>query len=121
MSIFNDAGNLITKKPESDKVIPDKVKPEKEVFCCQYCDEEWDKKRSKSQHERWCSNNPNQRKYRTTKSVKKTKVRKAQITPKTKISKEIDIIKELRDFDKIFGLTDEQIVKYMRKKIEDIK
>jgi len=113
MGIFNDAGNLITKKPESDKLIP-----EKEVFCCQYCEKEWDNERSNFQHERWCSNNPNKREYRKTETVKKPK-EKAQITPKTKIPKGIDIIKELRDFDKIFGLTDEQIVKYMRNKIKD--
>ncbi len=112
MGIFDEAGNVITKKPESDNVIP-----EKEFFCCQYCDEEWDKKKSKSQHERWCSKNPNQRKYRRTAAVKKPK-KKAKNKSKTKTPKVIDIIKELRDFDKIFGLTDEQIVKYMRKKIE---
>lgn len=108
MGIFDDAGNLITKKTKSDKVIP-----EKEVFCCRYCDEEWDKKRSKSQHERWCSKNPNQRKYRKVISIKKPKGKKAQITPE--IKKGIDVIKELRDFNKIFGLTDEQIVKYIRR------
>lgn len=113
MGIFNDAGNLITKKPESDKVIP-----EKEVFCCQYCEKEWDNDRSNFQHERWCDKNPNKREYRKTETVKKPK-KEDQIKTKAKISKEIDIIKELRDFDKIFGLTDEQIVKYMRNKIKD--
>lgn len=66
MAIFDEAGNLITKKSESDKVIP-----EKEVFCCQYCDKEWDKKVSKSQHERWCNKNPNKREYRKVESIKK--------------------------------------------------
>jgi len=110
MSIFDETGNLITKKPKSDKVIS-----EKEVFCCQYCDKEWDKNRSKIQHERWCSNNPNPRKYRKEGSVKDPK-EKSQIKSKPK---EIDVIKELRDFDKSFGLTDEQIVKYIRDKIKD--
>jgi len=113
MGIFDEVGNLITKKPKSDKVIP-----EKGVFCCQYCEKEWDNKLSNIQHERWCSNNPNKRKYKKAESVKKPK-EEAQIKPKTKIPKGIDIIKELRDFDKTFGLTDEQIVKYIRNKIKD--
>jgi len=113
MGIFNDAGNLITKKPESDKVIP-----EKEVFCCQYCEKEWDNKLSNIQHERWCDKNPNPRKYRKEESVKKPK-EKAQIRAYAKKPRKIDIIKELRDFDKTFGLTDEQIVKYIRNKIKD--
>ncbi len=101
MGIFDDAGNLITKKPESDKVIP-----EKEVFCCQYCEKEWDNDRSNFQHERWCDKNPNKREYRKTETVKKPK-KEDQIKTKAKISKGIDIIKELRNFDKTFGLTDE--------------
>ena len=60
------------------------------------------------------------RKYRKTGSVKKPK-EEAQLKPKIKIPEGIDIIKELRNFDKIFGLTDEQIVKYIRIKLRIYK
>ena len=114
MAIFDETGNLITKKPESDKVIP-----EKEVFCCQYCDEEWDTKRSKGQHERWCDKNPNQRGYRKTGKEVKKQEKESQIKSKIRKPKGISIIEELRNFDKILGLTDEQIVKYIREKMKD--
>jgi len=123
MAIFDKAGNLITQKPKTDKLVElkeefDNIINGKEVFCCQYCDEEWDKKSSRSQHEIWCSKNPNKREYRKTKTKGKKKEKEPQVKSKTKTSKRIDIIKELRKFDKVFGLTDEQIVKYIRKKIE---
>lgn len=94
--------------------------PEKEIFYCQFCEQEWDNDRSKIQHERWCSKNPNQRQYRKIKTEdKKPEKRKAKIKPKIETLKGIDIIKELREFDKVFGLTDKQIVKYIRDKMEN--
>nr|BDI55168.1 MAG: Zn finger protein [uncultured archaeon] len=120
---FDKAGNLITSKPKTDKLEElekefDNLVNGKEVFCCQYCNKVWDKQVSKSQHETWCSKNPNKREYRKAEKKIKKKEKEPQVKPKTKTPKGIDIIKELRDFDKVFGLTDEQIVRYIRDKIE---
>lgn len=113
-------------KPESKKIA---LIPEKEIFYCQFCEQEWDKNRSKIQHERWCKKNPNPRQYRNKrfsfqepeKKKPKKKQEKAKIKSKTKIPKGNNIIKELKEFDKTFGLTDEQIVKYIRDKIDHDK
>jgi len=79
---------------------------------CQYCESKWDSKASRTQHERWCDNNPNKREYRKTKPEKPEE-------PKEEIIIEDNyIIKELKDFDRVFGLTDKQIVKYIREKIK---
>ena len=107
---FDEAGNMILKKHEPEST-PEDVN---EFWVCQYCDSEWKSKISRDRHEAWCKKNPNRRTYKKPISegseVKKPK-KKTPVKLKTKPK---DIIKELREFDKTFGLTDEQIVKYIR-------
>lgn len=125
MPKFDSAGNMILKKPE---VINKVKKLEAEFneivngkeFPCQYCGKEWKSEISKLRHEPWCPKNPNQRKYRRTgtKVKKKPKRPKADPKPEGKPKKVEPIIKELREFDKTFGITDQQIVKYIRDKMK---
>lgn len=146
---FDEAGNIILKKPQTEDVDPEIMKEilaagqaiknsvdmvkeyesetkiedlkeeleeivnGKEKFPCQFCEKNWKSKVSKERHEVWCPKNPNHRvSYRkpTTEVKKKPKNTKTD-KPKPKSK---DIIKELKAFDKIFGLTDEQIAKYIR-------
>jgi len=121
---FDEAGNMIAKKPEIINKVKKLEKEFNEIvngkkFHCQYCDKEWDNDISRVRHESWCVKNPDHRKYyRKPESEVKNPKKKVQTKSKTKISKENNIIKELRNFDKTFGLTDEQIVKYIRNKIK---
>jgi len=124
MGIFDDAGNLITKKPEPDKLETLKEEFEtivngKKVFHCEFCRKEWDNNLSNRQHESWCEENPNRRTYRKNgkKGKTKTTITKIRKPPKPKPKK--DIIKELNAFNKVFCLTDKQIVDYIRKKMNE--
>jgi len=104
---FDEAGNVITIRPE-------KVEEVKVVWTCQFDGSEWKSKISRDRHESWCKENPNRRtSYRKPETeVKKPKNPKKKTPVKTKTLK--SVIKELKAFDKVFGLTDEQIAKYMR-------
>ena len=118
MPKFDEAGNIITIKPE----IPDWNRTEKlpklEGFACQFCGKAWDAEISKNRHEAWCIKNPNQRKYRKDETEVEKKPKKPKPRGRPKTIKEYDIIKELKEFDKTFGITDEQIVKYIRGKMK---
>lgn len=119
-NLFDSNGNVITKKPKTNKL--QQLNQEFEelvnnktviIYDCQYCESKWKSNASLHQHENWCKKNPNKRTYRK-KDIKK---------PKKKSKKEIiitdnNIIKDLKVFDKLFGLTDDQIVKYIRTKLE---
>lgn len=59
-------------------------------FYCTYCESEWDTNRGKTHHERHCPENPNKPKKRSYS------------------------IEEIREIDKVFGLTDAQIAKFIR-------
>ena len=112
---FDETGNIILKKPE-----PKEPESEPDEFRCHYCGKQWTSKISKDRHESWCEDNPNRRKHHKNpvsepKNEKKETRAKPRGRPKN--LKEKDIIKELREFDKTFGLTDEQIVKYIRGKM----
>lgn len=96
---FDENDNLITKKTIN-------TPPTKETYKCKYCNNEWDNKNSKSQHERWCEKNPNKRKYTKRK-------------PKPKLI-DTEILQKLKAFDKDFGLTDSQIVKYIRNYLKGV-
>lgn len=122
MPKFNDTGNLITKNPKSDKIKElekefENVINGNKVFHCKYCDKGWDKERSNTQHERWCPKNPNPRTYRN-KGSKKKKAKKPKIKPKLDaiLQSEEFTVEDLRRIDKIFGLTDKEIIDYIRGK-----
>ena len=85
-----------------DRSKEDKYKSnEKEKFTCSYCGDEWEKKTSKTQHERWCKSNPNARKHKNDPKVKNP------------LRKEFTI-KDIKEIDRVFGLTDEQIANFIR-------
>ena len=143
---FDEAGNVILKKPQDEDIDLDPELMEeilaagqaiknsvdmvkeyericesedvKEVWCCQFCDSEWKSKVSRDRHEAWCKENPYRRtSYRKPMTEVKEKLKKPKkIKKKTplKIITLKSVIKELKTFDKIFGLTDEQIAKYIR-------
>ena len=132
MPKFNDVGNLITKNPKSDKIKElekefENVINGNKAFHCKYCDKGWDKKMSNIQHQRWCPKNPNPRTYRKG-SVKKKKAKKTKTKPegekkpKDRPKKEVILqlgeftVEDLRRIDKIFGLTDKEIIDYIRGK-----
>ena len=114
---FDETGNMIIKKPEKIEELKEELEEiinGKKVFNCQHCDKEWGSDLSRLRHESWCPKNPDGRSY-----YKKPKKKvQSKPKPKIKISKGKDIIKELKEFDKTFGLTDEQIVKYIRSKMK---
>jgi hypothetical protein len=117
---FDEAGNVILIKPPKIE----ELKEELEIIIngnhlCKYCESKWKSKFSKERHEAWCKKNPNRRTSHwnptTPKKPKKAKKPKgktgATLGRPVKIN---PIIKELKAFDKVFGLTDEQIAKYIR-------
>jgi len=118
---FDEAGNIIIKKPKLDKLEEEleEIKNVKKVINSKYegCNKEWETDLSRIRHEMWCPKNPNARTYYKKPKTEAKKPKKNEVKPKTKTPKEKDIIKELKEFDKSFGLTDEQIVKYIRKKM----
>ena len=128
MPEFDEAGNAILTKPpkieeleeELEEIINGKVEVSSYSWVCQFCESEWKSKNSRERHEAWCKENPNGRKsYRkpvSTPKAKKSKKSKngAKLGRPPKTHKSKDIIKELKEFDKVFGLTDEQIAKYIR-------
>ena len=65
-----------------------------EVFKCKYCDKEFEKERGAITHETWCDKNPNGRPH-----IVKDK---------------IYTIEDIREIDKAFKLTSEQIAKFVR-------
>ena len=119
---FDEAGNMITiKKPKKIEELEEEFEEiinGKKVFNCQHCGKEWISDISRIRHESWCPKNPDCRTYYKKPKTEPVKKPKKKAQSKTKISKEKDIIKELRKFDKDFGLTDKQIVKYIRDKIK---
>lgn len=94
---FDEVGNVIlTRKVETPKAeVKRKVGRPKKA--------ETPKAEVKIEDQAFRTKNPKKKEGRHTKTPK---------TPK------IDIIKELKEFDKTFGITDEQIVKYIRGKMK---
>lgn len=118
---FDEAGNMITTKPKADKV--EALIPRKKGFCCKYCDKEWEREISKTRHESWCPKNPHRRKYYRKNEGEKPKVEPnpnkiPKIEAENKVILQMDkfTVEELRKIDRSFGLTDEQIVNYIRGK-----
>ncbi len=122
MPEFDSAGNMITTKPPKIEQLEEELEEiiNGKEFPCQYCGKEWKSEISKLRHEPWCPKNPNQRKYRKTgtKVKKKPKRPKADPKPGGRHKKVEPIIEELREFDKTFGITDQQIVRYIRDKMK---
>lgn len=127
---FDEVGNLIIKKPERSEEETLEEEDSFKIFKCQYCGKKWKKEKSRVQHERWCPEGPNPRTYKNKEKVKpKVEPKKVEGTTYTERAmgkrpvggrpkKEVGIIKELKDFDKVFGLTDAQIIKYIRGKMK---
>ena len=117
---FDEAGNMIIKKPKEIEELKEEFEEiinKKKFFNCRYCDKEWGSDLSRLRHESWCPKNPDGRLYYKKPTKVPVKKPKKKVQSKTKISKGKDIINVLRGFDKTFGLTEEQMVKYIRKKI----
>ncbi len=118
---FDKAGNVILTKPpkieELEEIINGKVEVSSYSWVCQFCESEWKSKHSRERHEAWCEDNPNGRKtYRKKTTIKKPKKPKGKTGAKLgRPAKVNPIIKELKAFDKVIKLTDEQIAKYIRK------
>lgn len=132
---FDEAGNVILTKPpkiEELKGELDEIINGKEKIKCSFCGKKWKSNTSRLRHEIWCEENPN---GRTSYRKPETEVKKKPKKPKQKVGRplknpktsqtkktpkipKIDIIKELKEFDKTFGITDEQIVKYIRGKMK---
>ena len=73
-------------------------------FVCKYCGKVYDKKQGAAVHETWCDKNPNSRSHATIQNAEVLEVKNKTFT-----------IEDVRDIDRVFGLTDEQIAKFVRR------
>ncbi len=124
---FDDAGNMVTKPPkikELEEELEEIINGKNDVICS-YCNRIWKSKTSRLRHEAWCPDNPNHRvSYRKpeTKPKKKPKKPKASDAkrkvgrPPKKHQWEAFTVDDLRNIDKVFGLTDKEIIEYIRGK-----
>lgn len=127
---FDSAGNMITKPPkivELEEELDNIINGKKNVVCS-YCGKIWKSELSKLRHETWCRKNPNRRASHwntpPANAKKKPKKPKTPKTPKGKIGRppkkivlhqwEEFSIDDLRNIDKVFGLTDKQLIEYIR-------